>query len=158
MPWALMHPHTITEACFCNFRWYGWSFSSLLQSDVRFSQKQAEMWTRFHCLSVHLRWLQLCSTGLVQSLNMVWNMWPGMTVTSAPVSILNFSFLFLILILSSALPSSPQPTGLGQDTKMAMAEAWFCFQLTIFVLILWRYAGEGCQWPARWGRGQLHSA
>ena len=38
-----------------------------VESDVRFSQKQAETWTRmaqkrFHCLSVHLRWLQILWT------------------------------------------------------------------------------------------------
>ena len=58
MPWALMHPHTITEAGFCTFRLDGLLsvlFLSLLsillphlwyvESDIRFSQKQAEMWT-----------------------------------------------------------------------------------------------------------------
>ena len=56
MPWALMHHHTITEAGFCTFQlvtvcmffihlWH-------VESDICFSQKQAEMWT---CLTrVHV--------------------------------------------------------------------------------------------------------
>ena len=50
-----------------------------------------------------------------------------------------FLFTESLQIIQSTLMhlySSAQPTGLGQGTEMAMAEAWFCFQLTIFVLIM----------------------
>ena len=40
-----------------------------------------------------------------------------------------------IFPVQGALPTSTQPTDLGQETEVAMAEAWFCVQLTIFVLI-----------------------
>ena len=38
-------------------------------------------------------------------------------------------------VFSCALSSSAQPTGLGQGTDMAVAEPWFCVQLSIFVLL-----------------------
>ena len=47
------------------------------------------------------------------------------------------------LVLSCALSSSALPTVLGQVTEMAMAEAWFSVQLTIFVLI-WTYFLDHC--------------
>ena len=40
-------------------------------------------------------------------------------------------------------PPLGQPTDLGQETPMATAEAWFCVQLTIFVLI-WLYVLDRC--------------
>ena len=54
------------------------------------------------------------------------------------------------MVLSCALSSSAQPTGLGQGSEMA--EAWFCVQLTIFLLI-WMYVLDYC--PA--GRSNDHS-
>ena len=62
MPWTLMHPHI----SFCTFRWLqsGCSFSSMARRirhpffpKTSWNVDLSDQRTRFHCLSVHLRWL-----------------------------------------------------------------------------------------------------